>query len=169
VDLWGRLSNPPEAIETFAAQGFPASRGDTESAESGPERVSQGARRPPPEDAGRLSNPIQQRLSPTDTDALIAAYQSGVTINELADQYGVHRSTVAATLDRHQVERRGAQTPWTSGTLADAADFYASGLSLAAVAARYGIDPQTVASRFRRAGIPVRPRRGWPPQRQRNT
>jgi hypothetical protein len=34
-------------------------------------------------------------------------------------------------------------------------------LSLADVAAGYGIDAQTVANRFRRAGIPIRPRRGW--------
>jgi hypothetical protein len=33
------------------------------------------------------------------------------------------------------------------------------------VAARYGIDPQTVANRFHRARIPTRPRRGWPPRR----
>ena len=120
----------------------------------------------PREEKGRLSNPTQRRLSPADTDELIAAYRSGVTINELADRHGIHRSTVAAALDRHHVERHHAQTARTSETLADAAELYASGLSLAAVAARYGIDPQTVGNRFRRAGIPVRARRGWPPQRR---
>ena len=160
----GTASNPPETTETVGAQGFAAIHSDTKSAESRPERVSQGARRPPPEEAGRLSNPIQRRLSTTEIDELIAAYRSGVTISELADRHGVHRSTVAATFDRHNVERHHAQTTWTSETLADAADLYKSGLSLAAVAARYGIDPQTVANRFRRAGIPVRNRRGWPPR-----
>jgi len=40
------------------------------------------------------------------------------------------------------------------------AELYATGLSLAAVANRFGVDPQTVANRFRRAVIPTRPRRG---------
>ena len=115
---------------------------------------------------GRLSNPVQRRLSTTEIDVLIAAYRAGATINELADQYGIHRSTVATMLDRDHVERHHSRTAWTSKTLADAAGLYANGLSLAAVAARYGIDPQTVANRFRRAGIPVRTHRGWPPQRE---
>lgn len=36
-----------------------------------------------------------------------------------------------------------AQGEWTGETLATAADLYATGLPLAAVAARYGVDPQT--------------------------
>jgi hypothetical protein len=34
VDLWGRLSNPSEAIETVAAQGLEGSHGDAENVES---------------------------------------------------------------------------------------------------------------------------------------
>jgi transposase-like protein len=63
--------------------------------------------------------------------------------------------------------RRCPAIPQQSEILAAAATLYATGLSLAAVAARYGIDPQTVANRSRRAGIPIRPRRGWPPQHTR--
>jgi lambda repressor-like predicted transcriptional regulator len=113
---------------------------------------------------GRLSNPIQRRLCPTEIGELIAAYRAGATINELADRYGLRSTTVAATLDRHHVERHHSESEWTSETLAAAADLYATGLSLAAVAGRYGIDAQTVANRFRRARIPTRPRRGWPPR-----
>ena len=46
-------------------------------------------------------------------------------------------------------------------TLATAARSYADGSSLANLAAQFGLDPSTVANRFRRAGIPIRPRRGW--------
>ena len=42
-----------------------------------------------------------------------------------------------------------------------AADLYATGMSLADVAGQFGIDGQTVANRFQRAGVPVRARRGW--------
>jgi hypothetical protein len=31
------------------------------------------------------------------------------------------------------------------------------------MAAQYGIDAQTVANRFRDAGLPIRSSRGWPP------
>ena len=165
MDLKGRLSNPLDFAETVAAQGFASSHGNAESAESGPGRAPESTQRPPSEEKGRRSNPIQRRLSPTDINELIAAYRAGATTNELADQYEIHRTTIAATLDRHHVERRHSQSEWTNDNLADAADLYATGHSLAAVAARYGIDPQTVADRFRRAGIPVRTRRGWPPRR----
>jgi lambda repressor-like predicted transcriptional regulator len=159
------VSNPPEAIETVATQGFAATHGCPDRVESTPNTVPESTHRPPPEERGRLSNPIQRHLSPTDINELIAAYHAGATINELAHRYRLHRTTVAVTFDRHHVERHRAQGEWTSETLAAAADFYATGLSLAAVAARYGIDPQTVANRFRRARIPTRPRRGWPPRR----
>ena len=113
------------------------------------------------EEMGRLSNPPQQRLSPTDVDDLIAAYRAGATISRLAAEFGVHRTTVAAHLDRHGVPRHHDRTEWDDGDLEHAAEMYAAGLSLADVAAVFEIDAQTVANRFRRAGRPIRPRRGW--------
>ncbi len=38
---------------------------------------------------GRLSNPAQRRLSPTDIDDLLEAYRSGTTINQLAVDFGI--------------------------------------------------------------------------------
>jgi transposase-like protein len=78
------------------------------------------------------------------------------------DEFGIHRTTVTGHLDRHGVPRHSEQTAWDDETLEQAAELYATGLSLAAVAHRFGIGAQTVANRFRRAGLPVRPRRGWP-------
>lgn len=111
---------------------------------------------------GRLSNPPQQRLSPNGIDDLISAYQAGATISQLAARYGIHRTTVTALLDQHQIPRHSARTNWGDDELRKAAEQYGSGKSLAGVASGYGIDAQTVANRFRRAGIPIRPRRGWP-------
>jgi len=59
------------------------------------------------------------------------------------------------------VPRRSEATIWDDNALREAAELYATGLSLADVANRFGIDAQTVANRFRRAGVTVRPRRGW--------
>ena len=110
---------------------------------------------------GRLSNPPQRRLSPTDIDDVIAAYQAGATISQLAMEFGVHRTTLAGHLDRHGVPRHSEQTAWDDEILKEAAEQYTGGRSLADVAERFGIDAQTVANRFRLAGVPVRPRRGW--------
>jgi len=120
----------------------------------------------PPEEAGRLSNPSQRRLSPTDIEDLIEAYQAGFTITELAVRFRIHRTTVASHLDHHHIPRHRQRTAWDEETIRRAAKLYGTGLSLADVAAEYGIDAQTVANRFRRAGIPVRPRRRWPAQHQ---
>jgi hypothetical protein len=64
---------------------------------------------------------------------------------------------------RLRVERMKFPTSkqWNHKTLTSAARSYADGSSLADVAAQFGLDPSTVANRFRRAGIPIRPRRGW--------
>ena len=110
---------------------------------------------------GRLSNPAQRRLSPTNIDDLVEAYKAGATISQLAVEFNVHRTTVVGHLDRHGVPRHSEQTAWDDEILSQAAELYAAGLSLADVAQQYGIDAQTVANRFRRAGVPVRPRRGW--------
>ena len=115
----------------------------------------------PREEKGRLSNPTQQRLSPSNIADLIAAYDAGATISQLAAEFGIHRTTVAARLDRHQVPRHRERSAWDDDTLNEAAELYATGLSLADVAHQFGIDAQTVANRFRHAGVPVRPRRGW--------
>jgi DNA-binding MarR family transcriptional regulator len=52
---------------------------------------------------GRLSDPAQRRLSPTNIDGLIAAYRAGATISRLAAEFGIHRTTVAGHLDRRGV------------------------------------------------------------------
>ena len=74
----------------------------------------------------------------------------------------IHRTTVAAHLNRHGVPRHYEATAWNGENLRQAAEQYATGSSLADVADQFGIDAQTVANRFRRAGVVVRPRSGRP-------
>jgi len=54
---------------------------------------------------GRLSNPPHRRLSPNDIADLVDAYQAGATISQLAVEFGIHRTIVAAHLDRRSVPR----------------------------------------------------------------
>ena len=161
MDLWGRLSNTPEAIETVAAQVSERIDGSGEGVETAHIRPSDDDSEGSREEKGRLSNSPQRRLSPTDSDDLVEAYRAGATISRLAVEFGLHRTTVTGHLDRHGVPRHSEQTAWDNEILKQAAELYATGLSLANVAHRFGIDAQTVANRFRRAGVAVRPRRGW--------
>ena len=161
MDLRGRLSNPLDIAETAAAQGSERIVDSSEGAETARSRRSDDHTEKPREEKGRLSNPAQRRLSPTDIDGLIAAYRAGATISRLAIEFGIHRTTVAGHLDRHSIPRHNKQRAWDDETLRHAAELYATGWSLADIADQFGIDAQTVANRFRRADIAVRPRRGW--------
>jgi hypothetical protein len=80
---------------------------------------------------------------------------------QLAERFSISRTTVMAHLDRRDVQRRRVANQWDNDALAAATDSYAKGYSLADIASQHGLDPQTVGDRLRRAGIPIRPRRGW--------
>jgi transposase-like protein len=170
VDLMGRLSNPPDSLEILAGQGiadFGASRGK---APKRAKRTPSASRSDRWEEKGRLSNPsiepmgphrTQTRLRSVEVEELVAAYRAGDNVEQLAERFGVHRTTVLAHLGRRQVQLRPTFTCWDHDDLTAAVALYASGASLASVAAQFGVDPSTVANRFRRAAIAIRPRRGW--------
>ena len=157
----GRLSNPPDGAETPVAQGSQPIVGPGEGVETAQDRPANDRSEAPREEKGRLSNPAQRRLSPATVDDIVEAYQAGASISRLAVEFDVHRTTVSGHLDRNGVPHHSEHTAWDDDILRQAAELYATGLSLADVAHRFGVDAQTVANRFRRAGVAVRPRRGW--------
>jgi transposase-like protein len=146
VDLKGRLSNPLKIAETLAAQGAERIGGTSASVATTRIRPSDDLAEGPQEEKGRLSNPPQRRLSPTDLDDLLDAYRAGATINQLAAEFGIHRTTVAGHLDRHGVPRHSEQTAWDDDALRRAAELYATGSSLADIAHRFGVDAQPTGS-----------------------
>jgi transposase-like protein len=97
---------------------------------------------------------VQRRLSPVEVGELSESYRSGVTILDLADRFGVSRTTVI----RH-LGRAGAETRYNrlEGRVDDAYALYAQGMSLAAVAARLEVSAGTVSNALKRAGIATRP------------
>ena len=115
------------------------------------------------EEEGRLSNPVQRRLSDLDIDALVGAYLDGTSIDALAASLGVNRTTIISHLDRRGTARRKSVRKMTDGSVLEAAKHYAEGESLKVVAVRLDVDPRTLAREFQRAGVPIRLRRGWPP------
>jgi hypothetical protein len=165
ADLWGRLSNPPETLESLAVQGVEHAReAHAEPAKqaicspTGPESDVQ-------EVPGRLSNPsprpVQRRLSAADVNDICATYVSGRSIDDLARSYGVQRTTIIKHLDQHGVARRRVVRKMTDALVADAALAYRDGHSLKTVADKFSVDTRTLGREFRKAGVDIRPRRGW--------
>jgi hypothetical protein len=59
-----------------------------------------------PTPAGRVRPRRIRQLAHDQTQRLIASYQSGSTVYELAEMFGVERRTVSAILHRHDVPMR---------------------------------------------------------------
>ena len=116
---------------------------------------------------GQLSNPVQQRLTDTEIDDLVAQYETGSTIDTLAHEFGVHRTTVMEHLKRRGIPRRSPRK-LTGQAVAEAAHLYTSGETLAEVAANLGIAPSTLTRELRRSGIRIR-RRGRPAAARRDS
>ncbi len=100
----------------------------------------------------------QRKLDESEVSALIGLHAGGRSLDELASEFGVHRTTIMNQLDRAGVERK-------SGTverhLDEARRLYESGWSLAHVGAHLGVSGDTVRLAFRAHGIDVRRRPGW--------
>jgi len=112
---------------------------------------------------GRLSNPVQRRLSEATVDGLVSAYVEGSSIDSLVERLGVNRTTIINHLERRGIERRKSVRKMTDRSVRQAARRYEVGESLKVVAAQFGVDARTLAREFDRASVPTRPRRGWAP------
>lgn len=77
---------------------------------------------------------------------------------QLAKEFSVHRRTVRAVLDRHGVERR--QRVLTTTQIDEAICLYQSGLSLAEVGNRYGVEHSTIRKHLIARGIARRDTHG---------
>lgn len=97
----------------------------------------------------------------TTVDDLVSTYLAGSSIDSLATRLGVNRTTIITHLDRRGIERHKPVRKMTDRSVRQAVKRYEAGESLNVVAARFGIDARTLAREFRRAGVPIRPRRGW--------
>jgi len=165
VDLWGRLSNPPDTLESLTLQGVATSR------EAHAEHARQAICSPTASESdvqevpGRLSNPsprpLQRRLSTADVDDICATYISGTSIDALARSHGVNRTTIITHLDQHGVPRRRVVRKMTDALVAEAALEYLDGHSLATVANKFNVAIRTLRREFSKAAIPTRPRQGW--------
>ena len=97
---------------------------------------------------------IQRRLTPDQVEQLVAEYQAGDDMHELADRWGLHRTTVAGHLRRAGValRRRGIPTE----RLTEAISLYGEGWSCQRLAERFGCDDETVRQALKRTGVTLR-------------
>jgi transposase-like protein len=118
---------------------------------SEPERGRPPSTTPPPQH--------QKRLTAAERIQLVQAYKAGATILELAESYGIARTTVMTHLNRMAVPRRVIGADLIN--VQQAAELYEAGASLKDLGQRYGCHPETVRNALLRAGVTMRPRPGW--------
>jgi len=97
---------------------------------------------------------IHRRLRPPEIDELVAGYQVGATVYQLANEFRIHRSTVSLLLERRRVPRRNR--PLSPAQIEQAKVLYAAGQSLAKVGSQLGCDANTVRLALVRAGVRMR-------------
>jgi DNA-binding CsgD family transcriptional regulator len=95
-----------------------------------------------------------RRLRTTDIAQLVDAYPRGATLKELAEEYGIHLTTVSAILERVQVRRRGR--PLSSIDIEEAIRMYQSGQSLSVVSSQFRVSADTIRHHLSRAGLKLR-------------
>ena len=94
-------------------------------------------------------------------DALVAGYEAGTSMKELAAEFGINRLTVSSHLRRTGVPiRRGGLDHEQAS---EAAGLYSDGWSSGRWAERFNASADSVLKALRSKGVPIRPRRGGPP------
>jgi lambda repressor-like predicted transcriptional regulator len=96
----------------------------------------------------------QVRLDAHQVNELAAAYRAGRAMTELAKQFGIHRTTVTAILQRVGVEPRRFRL--TNEQVVEACRLYPEGWSLARLAERYEVSDMTVRRYLLLAGVVMR-------------
>jgi hypothetical protein len=118
-------------------------------------RVRSAASSPRPVDGHERPRQHQRRLSMTEVTKLVSAYEQQASVKELAQQFGIHRTTVTALLQRHGVELRHSGLEPTE--VQAAANLYRQGWTLARLGEMLGADSTTIWRMLRAAGVKMRP------------
>ena len=107
----------------------------------------------------RTQRRVCRRLEPSKVEDLIRGYSEGVPVDELAIRFGIDQSTVQKHARRHDLPRRSPRLG--PNQIKEAITLYTEGQSLLTLATHFGVATDTVALALLRAGVTLRPRRGW--------
>ena len=106
-----------------------------------------------------ISGHRARRLSKAQKAELVADYESGMLVRNIAVKFGIHRVTVSNLIEAagHKLRSRGLN----ADQIKEASELYVAGQSLAKLSARYGVSAETVRQALIRAGVATRARQGW--------
>lgn len=111
-----------------------------------------------PQANGGRKRTTQPRLSDEKVSQIVTAYETGKTVYELAAEYRCHRVTISAVLKRQGVALR--RTSPTAAQIDEMVRLYESGLSLARVGDRFGLNASTVLAQLHKRKIRTRDAHG---------
>jgi hypothetical protein len=97
-----------------------------------------------------------KRLDALAVSDLIDGNRGGAKVKDLAQRFGVHRTTVTCLLRRHGVQLRPVGL--SPGQLCDATRLYREGWSLAMLGDKFGVDDMTVRRYLLIADVAMRSR-----------
>ena len=98
----------------------------------------------------RTVETAQTSLTATEVDALVGDYLAGMSIEALAERYGIHRATVFAHLHRRNVPSR--RPGLGVDEKAEAVHLARAGISMRAIGRRMGVDRKAVRAALVEAG-----------------
>ena len=139
VDLLGRYSNQETLLSSLIRAADPQHRGL-------------------PIARTRTRKQRHTRLTDAEVDVLVAAYGSGLSLEDVASAFSIDRRTASNHLKRRGVATRGRAL--TDAEITEAIEMYEHGWSLAKLSERYGVYPQSIRYRLLRRGVTMRPRPG---------
>jgi len=87
---------------------------------------------------------------------LLERYQQDVSIKDLAEEFGIDRSTLLLHVQRAGLPRRNEATFWDDDTLARATARYEARAICREIAVEFGVHKSTVARRLQQAGVSLR-------------
>ena len=108
--------------------------------------------------ADRAQRGSAVQLSPARVAALVDGYRSGASVYELADRFGIHRTSVSANLHRAGVPMRRQGLSEQQKSLA--LGLCEQGWSIAHISDRFDVNPATVRRALHAQGITLH--RGHP-------
>jgi DNA-directed RNA polymerase specialized sigma24 family protein len=102
---------------------------------------------------------LQRRLSPETLQQIQTDYQAGLSASQLAVRYHLNRASVRRLIQRAGIPPN--RRPLTEAEIKQAVKLYATGLTVARVAAQLGRPATTVHATLRRGGVQLRSRHDY--------
>lgn len=132
MEVSGRYSNPPLS---------PVDLGKLE--------LARGRKAPKSAIRGH-QHQAQRRLGSTEITDLVRAYRLGASIDQLAEAFGVNRTTVNAHLDREGMDRPRRLGKLSFAQIQEAGEQYLAGASITQMSGQLGVDEETLRRALRR-------------------